>query len=393
MRRSIAVIGGGRWARVIAGTLCEIAPAGTTLSVHTPSQVTAMRDWVQASPDRSRVQVRAEPLPSPMADAVVVANAAHDHESCALSALRDGAATLVEKPVALSAAAIARLVAAGASASAVLAASHPFLFAGYLENFALRLQHRRVAALSWLWADPEVEYRYAEAKRYDASLPVYADCLPHICSMLGTLLPGPQHCEGVRIDRGGALVVVEIRAGGIPCRLHLERNAATRQRRVEVASDAGALDMEFSREPGTIADANGPVTADALWDARPRPMAAMLGAFLRAADGEPLDSRLSVGAALTTARVIDDVAARYRPLQLRWLTGRLCSGEPLDSDARYALTELLQSGGRVDPHATAETIERLDVACRSRAGALSGLAGAGDPAAWLRSAAGAVQAQ
>src|SRR5688572_25945732 len=102
----IAVIGGGRWARAIVGSLV-LLPDDAHITVHTRSSAAAMNEWVRSRDLTAHVTVTtAQPAfaAGEAPNAIIVANAASDHERAALRALDSGIPVLVEKPVALTAA-------------------------------------------------------------------------------------------------------------------------------------------------------------------------------------------------------------------------------------------------------------------------------------------------
>src|SRR4051812_39475599 len=99
----LALVGGGRWARVLASVLLEVTPASVQIDIHTARNPTGMGEWsARQGLGRARV-VTASPEfhGANRPDAVIVANAARDHTTAAAASLRAGVATLVEKPLAL----------------------------------------------------------------------------------------------------------------------------------------------------------------------------------------------------------------------------------------------------------------------------------------------------
>ena len=135
---TIAVIGGGRWARVLTGVLCGLVPPSVGISVHSLHNADSMSAWVSERGFSQRIHVSSvwPQLLSVKSKAVIVANAARDHERAIEWALSSGAPVLVEKPIALTAAASQRLANLACRRSLYFAAAHIFLFAGYIENFS-----------------------------------------------------------------------------------------------------------------------------------------------------------------------------------------------------------------------------------------------------------------
>src|SRR5262245_53080543 len=169
----LALVGGGRWARVLAGVLLEVTPATAQIDIHTASNPTGTGDWsVRHGFNRVRVvtgwpEFHAGNRP----DAVIVANAARDHTKAAGAALRARIPTLVEKPLALSERDARDLVELASRQGALLAVSRVLLFVHSLERFASQVAARAPAkSARFAWSDPQTEMRHGEAKRYDASI-------------------------------------------------------------------------------------------------------------------------------------------------------------------------------------------------------------------------------
>src|SRR5688572_14923711 len=103
----VAVIGGGRWARVMIDVLYDLLPPSVGVSVHSLHNANSMSTWVSARGWERRIDVSSA-LPqfdSARSHAVIVVTAARDHEAAAKHALSRGVPALVEKPIALSASA------------------------------------------------------------------------------------------------------------------------------------------------------------------------------------------------------------------------------------------------------------------------------------------------
>lgn len=75
---NIAVIGGGRWARVIVRVLCELVPPEVNISMHFRHNKDSIRAWVEKYALADRIQLCSDwPLfSSPLSSAIIVANAA-----------------------------------------------------------------------------------------------------------------------------------------------------------------------------------------------------------------------------------------------------------------------------------------------------------------------------
>jgi predicted dehydrogenase len=311
---------------------------------------------------RERIQVSSDwPRSCGDRSAAIVVNAARDHEQAVDWALDAEMPVLVEKPIALDAGSAQRLADRARRGSIRFAAAHVFLFASYLERLAVLVSRERdIRAVRVCWTDPRGENRYGDEKRFDPGLPVFADWLPHVSSIVGTLLPGGRHsCERLRLLRGGAHLELDLTVGGVPCSVQLVRNGERRQRVIEVAASDRMLQLDFSAEPGRINC--GPTTfdGDPDWNARETPLALMLRAFLRWAGGGAFDSRLDHEIGLRACRLIDEARPLYDAALLPWLAGRLARAGDADEDLRYALGEILQSGGLLSAAVLERETERV----------------------------------
>lgn len=358
----VAVIGGGRWARVLLEVLCSLVPLSVRISAHSPHNAGAMLAWVSTRGLEHRIQVFSE-YPKAAAGksgAVIVANAALDHEKAIEWALSERLPVLVEKPVTLSSAVAQRMADLAKSNRTYLAAAHVFLFARYVEAFSrLVAEGDGVQSIRVQWMDPQSETRYGEAKSYDPGLTVYADWLPHIVSILGSIFPDSMQA-GLRLEvlRGGAHLKTYIQLGDTPCEIEMVRNGSGRQRLIEVTTRQGQISLDFAKEPGTIIIDAAARCGDPAWEIEPKPVSRMLRAFLRGAAGEGRDERLDIRIGLRACQLIDQLAPAYHTAISSWLSKKyLALGDGDDADLRYAFSEILYAD---DPYSSVPTERRIE---------------------------------
>lgn len=358
----IAVIGGGRWARVLLEVLCSFVPPSVKISAHSPRNAQAMSAWAAAQNLEHRIQVFSD-YPKAVAGgsgAVIVANAARDHEKAIMWALSERLPVLVEKPVTLSFAATRRMTDLAIGQETYLAAAHVFLFARYVEAFSkLVAETDSIQSIRVQWMDPVSESRYGEAKSYDPGLTVYADWLPHILSILGSLSPGAiQIGRRLEVLRAGAHLKLDILVGGIPCEIELVRNGNCRQRLISVNTQQGQISLDFGKEPGVIVSGVAVRCGDPAWDSEPKPAATMLRAFLQGAAGGLRDERLDIRIGLCANQIIDQLSPVYHKAVSDWLSEKyLLLGRGDDADLSYAFNEILYAD---DPDSLVPTRQRIE---------------------------------
>ena len=355
----LALVGGGRWARVYLSTLAAM-PLPWPLAVvarHAPPAQAATHDAagrpVLVLPDLDALLS----LGRPVAGAIVV-NAAAAHAPTALRLLEARIPVLVEKPGAIDAAAAAGLVVAARSHGVALLPALTYRHCAFLDHFAQGLPARKPARMRLEWADPAAESRYGEVKKYDRGIGLALDVVPHVWAIASAVLgEHAPRLEACTMERGGRRLLLRLRAGAVDCEAVLERDAPGRRRFLSV-DDAATID--FSEEPGTITVDGQARCADPEWATRvDRPVRRQLEAFLQALQAAPdgralADFEASVQlatqcdalvkaqqtallASAATARFDDDIAcALYELLSQRLLaTGGLAPGDRVGLDTHF----------------------------------------------------------
>lgn len=344
--QNIFIVGGGRWAKAVISSVVAMSLPDSKIVVRTAHNQAGMMAWLQEAGLNHRVAVTTDwprALPDSMA-CVIVANAARDHEEAIRWALAQGFPVLVEKPVALSGNSLRQLVAEAQAAKVPLCPAQVFLFAPWFEYVAAEVAAKGGAnAVEIEFEDPVAEIRHGESKHYDPGLPLFMDWLPHATAILGTLLPVLDgDCERIEFDDGGSNLALFLRLSGRPCSLRFRRNGQIRKRVVSVDASGARLHLDFSLEPATVSRDDGLLVTNPLWRERPRPLAAMLAAFLASATDGVTDVRFGLEAALCAGRLMDQIKPLYRAALLPWLCAELESGQVRDG-LMYALNELAYS--------------------------------------------------
>jgi predicted dehydrogenase len=347
---NIAVIGGGRWARVIASVLHDFFPEVTQISMHSPGNADQLRAWISENHFK-RVFAKAD-WPDYFAPsrpkAVIVANAAAMHFPAAVAAILSRIPVLIEKPLAMSARDAAFLVSLAQNKGTELCSAHIFLFADYIQKFGNMVrQSGTILKVHFCWSDPEMEHRYGEVKNYDATLPVFQDIIPHIFSILRSFWDDELSFDGIQVESCGAKITVITKIGSIPCSLRLERNSALRNRVISVETESDVIELDFSIEPGTITSKAGQESGDDLWNEQPRPMRKMLGTFINAMRSNKKDSRFNAELSIESCRFSDKIYDAYLAEMATIL------GAPPESyhnkDIEYSYSEIFHQE-RIDRH-------------------------------------------
>ena len=363
--KRVAVIGGGRWARVIAESLLQILPAWISLSIHSQRNISILEEWRSKISCEKKIDISSDwpELTDERDCAVIIVNAARDHLESVIRALYAGAPVLVEKPVAMTYVDVYNMRQLSLLNNTKLAAAHVCLFYRYLEKFvSMTALAGSIKKVYIRWADAKLESRYGETKQYDSSVPIYADVLPHVLPILNKLLIDQKaNLEEVRVLGGGAHLVCDLVAGTSLCVFDLERNAKQRERYIDVIFDNQLqYKLDFSSEPGQIYDGKNWINGDEDWNIAPRPLKSMLHAFLQWILYDRYDNRLDIQEGLDVSEQIDKCRIMYDKKQLAWLNFEYSKSLTMISeDLKYALSELLQINSRLSEHQLQIKIEEF----------------------------------
>jgi predicted dehydrogenase len=339
----IFVLGGGRWARVIAGVLCDFLPNSIPITLCSPTGYFGLLEWVNTKSLASRLTVQKQ-WPAELSSgstAVIVANAAHEHVKAARWALERGASVLVEKPLATSLDDFIDLCSYANNCSGILAAGHVLRFNRFLKNYSDLLPNLNdILSISIEWVDSRAEHRYGDIKQYDSAVPVYLDCLPHVVSILQTIFNElPVFDKLIAIEFAGSKVILALTIGGRPCKAVMQRNGSDRVRLITVESSNEIITLDFTKEPGFIKYGENKLCADQNWDTHTRPLLSMLQNFLIAANGGSKDNRLSLDTASTAINISEKIKPIYQSMVMPWLIEYLESKRPIDDSILYAISE------------------------------------------------------
>ena len=213
----IAIIGSGRWARVIAQTLCALPGVDHQILMFSRSQVAGLSDWIKSQGLTERISAepgwpdfgrrfgfrggnRREPRKRPRRRCFRC-RSARDCRRLSRSRWRAARARSSD---------LAELATRNAT---MLAASHVLLFARYVDAFASLVgSSGKIKSIEVAWSDPAREIRYGELKSYDPSLPIIDDILPHVVPLVLRLGVESLTPAAVGVSRGGAQVDMDLTA-------------------------------------------------------------------------------------------------------------------------------------------------------------------------------------
>lgn len=350
---SLAVIGGGRWGRILCRVAAEILDESWNLY------------WVtkhssrQNTPDRYSAVSSIDELPaSPTAS--IVANAPSDHADTAEKLLKNGSHVLVEKPFVLKRGDAEKLISLASDKNLVLAVAHVVRFASYFEPLFKALSPG-VADWKFVWEDPQSEVRHGENKSAALYVSPIFDVFPHIWSALQESgISGPSRVEKVCKTASGDEVTIDLATHlgdrEIPVTAVINREGKVRRRIIEAQlTDGGMVRFDFSTEPGALS-ANGR-TRLLSWDETSPPLKIELSGFFDAVNSGKLNQRLDPELALDCYGIMELADKMLKEDSIRHVA-RLVGGSETEKAAASKLLgrTLVQEAG-----AERQRLDLLDI--------------------------------
>jgi predicted dehydrogenase len=345
-KKAIAVIGGGRWARVFISTL-----AGLNL----PYQlvVVSAKNRKKISDIYSKNGSRLEILPTvnDLTDrydvvAAVIINASKLHYRTALNLFGAKTSVLIEKPLALEISEVEHLFAQADTTGAHVVPCLTYLNCSYLDHFRrlMKKQEGKAIRLRLEWSDPRSEVRYGEAKAYDPGISIAQDIMPHIWAVLvaTTGMPGGAIAIDACIaERGGRGAIFEFKFNGIQCHVAVQREAQMRCRHLAIEFTSGQeLAIDFTSEPGEITLGPDTICGDPHWAETERPLLKQWKNFF-ARLGQSADNTSSFLQSMGSVSLAQSANDLLKRQQISWLASQPVS--KLNDDVTYAIGEIAGS--------------------------------------------------
>ena len=343
---SLSIVGGSRWARQIALTLNSLLSAETQITLHSQHNSDNIQDWIKHN-NLNRVNVvNTYPFhfDSIKPFALIVVNESRKHFPIAIQSLSCGIPTFVEKPISLAAYDAEQLLNTASRFNTPLCASNVFMFAEYLIEFFRSLKNTgEINEVDIVWCDKRDESRYGEVKKFDASITVLHDVMPHIVSLIKMLLPEKLKLNNLHIFRGGAETDLQLSTNQVNINVKIARNSRKRVRKVRVNNTTGIFELDFSDESNMFITNFASRNVQKISLTPDGALHNMMKAFLNVVQKKQndFDSRLSPVIALEACQLCDISIKQYKKLQLEWLASE--KNTACTDDLNYAVRELVSS--------------------------------------------------
>ena len=327
--RRVALLGGGRWARVLLPVMQSLLVEDAEIVWVTEHGYELARRWL-IDKGINRVSVSTNIATEANAiDAAVVATSPVRHGQQVRELLGCGIPTFCEKPFTLDFDEAIALQRMAASANCPVGVNLEMHFASFVEDFATLIRGRcdrgwHVRQIEIDWLDPWSENRYGETKHGDVYTSIVDDMWPHCWSLLKRLCPHGKvnSVEGVRYEPNNGQVDIRVNFDDVRVIVSLSRRSDRRVRRVDV--NGGEVLLDFSTEPG-FSEIDG-VASMNVWRGE-KPLSRSLSSFFERISASERSTDLVDGWALSVSECLDSVrsAQKIRD-ELRGVQGALLEG-------------------------------------------------------------------
>ena len=347
---TLIIVGGGRWAKVYVEILDELLSVQSEIIICSPTQYHSLVGWVKESNQLGRtvsvVTDLKEQIGSKNIGAAIVVNQSSHHVATTSEILKASIPVLVEKPVATQTNEALELYALSRSKRTVLAAGHVFQFSSYLIKLAMSLNTLSdLKRLVINWSDPDLEIRYGETKSFDYAAPIIHDIMPHIYAICRHfVIDAPLYISEVRVKHGGRHVELVVKANQVVIEVRLERCAEKRQRLLHLELQDEGIELDFTKEPGTIKRGGKQYSAEPGWENEISPLRKQLITFFGAIEEGAATHRTHGRDYIECATLIENATKEYEKQNINFIRNemsRFIATEKISEDIYYVLREFI----------------------------------------------------
>jgi len=345
--KTIAIVGDGRWAKVYISVLCSLKLPYQLIIVSKSNKFQELQILCESTLPLIFVSSIDELLNNHIVNMAIVVNSIRAHFESAQKLIDKGISVLIEKPISLEENQVDLLFNKAVKKDICIVPALTFLQCSYIQNFSQILSdcNEQPEKITIEWADPLGEVRYGNLKKYDFSVSIAQDVMPHIWSILSEVLSCIDinfYVESCSIQRGGQHVKFASTIKGISCDISLERNSNLRRRFLSAEfKKSPNIELDFTIEPGTLKFKNKILSADQRWETKTiHPIQRQIEFFISQVENQEnrVNMKPTSSGSISALKKSDSL---LKKTQKTWLSSIYT---PLMSDdISYAISELATS--------------------------------------------------
>ena len=338
--KKIGIVGSGRWAKVTLKILKNIFNEKIRFIIFSNYGTKQIQNWIIEENFQNNYfeVVPYNQISNKLCDSYIIINAAKEHYEISKNIISLKKPLIIEKPISLSKSDVKNLIDESNKEKVILGTSNIFLFADYILNLKkLILPYRNISFIEFIWTDSKDESRYGDIKKYDPSLAIHKDVLPHILSIVFFLFePNFISIKEICFLKGGSSLEIFLVIDGKDCQIQIKRNSQKRQRIIKIF-DKDLIKMDFSNEPGTVEINRKKEIIDPLWHKSESPATKMYRSFFKTLKNKNciLDPRIKPSYKIY--KLIDDIDALYIYEQEKYIRNSISEKIIVLDDFNYCI--------------------------------------------------------
>ena len=293
--KSLYLLGGGRWARVVLAEAIKLSDQSINLVVISSKNHLFMKEWTRKKfLDRNILVLEKLPDLIDEDSFLYVLNETELRYDTLVKLIKFKKPVLVEKPLGLNYCEAKKIIDEYVSAKVPLMSAQVFRFLESISNIRKILEPYDFQSIRVCWSDPSSEIKSGEVKKYEKAVPSFLDVLPHIFSLLeeiiGDFSVSFQSIDFNEIEKDFLLSLRVDSLFGLD--ISYSRIASIRDRYFEFISASGTIKYNFSEnETITIFEENDQVYLKEF--EKSKSIQLMLTKFLSYKDSDIVDAKFS----------------------------------------------------------------------------------------------------
>lgn len=338
------IIGGRRWAQLLATELFKLLPSRKKIHIVKDNDTENSTDWLNDDNFKNRIKIVKKPTPCQTGKIGIafIINSAYLHKSTIQSTLLLGYNVIVEKPLTFSLKESIQQLNLASQLGLKIFTTNTYQFASYLSIFKERYLHQnKIDQIYINWSDNAGKIRYGQIKKFDSSVPIIFDVIPHIASIIFSILGEVNlNYADLTFYKGGSKVKLKFTCDNLIIHADISRNSKTRARILKLANKTTEFKIDFTKEPGVVSINNSEkINADNNWHLKRKPIAEMLNSVWMFFEKDKIDNRLLPDSALLANVMIDLLVQSYVMHQIDFFKkNRRLSKQ--SADIKYARKEI-----------------------------------------------------
>lgn len=293
--KTLAIVGGGRWAQVTLSVIAKMQHPFKQIIIVSSMNAVEITNVVQAIEKNQPVRFAVIPtlddlFASYQVDAAIIVNALDKHFISAQHFLKRNIPILLEKPLVTTTQEMKMLLLEASNRAINLIPGLCYRFCSYIHRFSQIVSTKKYPIkFVFEWHDSINELRYGQIKKHDHAISVLQDVLPHIWSILMQVFKTKKidiHAAINQHDHGE----IDVSIGSCNGKILLNRIATMRKRYLAVECDHEIITLNFTKEPGTITEGSNTSPADSQWENKKSPLMQQLDYFFAAVCNQTINN-------------------------------------------------------------------------------------------------------